>query len=535
MSTTPTLHAFTAVTALPGAPSGGCASWPITCGGAGIPNAISCFPRSTRRSGNAADTIPWRSSKRRPRPGLLIVAHDQSYLRLYKSTMEAFDAYMGVSAKDFGALSPERPAAYFSTEYGLSECLPIYSGGLGVLSGDHLKSASDLNIPLVGVGLLYRSGYFRQQIDRDGRQIAQYPENDFATLPLELVKDEGGAPLEVLLQLPGRRLHAQIWLVAAWGGSSCICWTQTRPATPPTIARSPPGLYEADRDCRLRQEILLGMGGVQLMRALGIRPSVYHMNEGHSAFLILERIRLLMQERGCSFSEAGELVRGSSLFTTHTPVDAGNERFGLERMEPYFLPYAQSIGLPWPEFVRMGRFEGSERNVFEMTVLALNYSFRANGVSALHGYVSRHMWQEGWKGVPKAEIPIRYVTNGVHVPSYTGAPMRALLDNVLGPGWQEQSPDSSIWSKIDEIPDEGLLAVRQLQKKQLLDYLRASLPEFFKKFAIPYEKQKEMAARLTPSSLVIGFARRFAPYKRATLLFADLDRLARIVGNAERR
>ena len=171
----------------------------------------------------------------------------------------------------------------------------------------------------------------------------------------------------------------------------------------------------------------------------------------------------------------------------------------------------------------MGRFEGSERNVFEMTVLALNYSFRANGVSALHGYVSRHMWQEGWKGVPKAEIPIRYVTNGVHVPSYTGAPMRALLDNVLGPGWQEQSPDSSIWSKIDEIPDEGLWAVRQLQKKQLLDYLRASLPEFFKKFAIPYEKQKEMAACLTPSSLVIGFARRFAPYKRATLLFADLD------------
>ena len=365
-------------------------------------------PAEWERSGHNPVAVIEKATKAR----LLIVAHDQSYLRLYKSTMETFDAYMGVSAKDFGALSPERPAAYFSTEYGLSECLPIYSGGLGVLSGDHLKSASDLNIPLVGVGLLYRSGYFRQQIDRDGRQIAQYPENDFATLPLELVKDEGGAPLEVLLQLPGRRLHAQIWMVRVGRVKLYLLDTDT-PSNTADDRKITARLYEADRDCRLRQEILLGMGGVQLMRALGIRPSVYHMNEGHSAFLILERIRLLMQERGLSFAEAGELVRGSSLFTTHTPVDAGNERFGLERMEPYFLPYAQSIGLPWPEFVRMGRFEGSERNVFEMTVLALNYSFRANGVSALHGYFSRHMWQEGWKGVPKAEIPIRYVTNGV--------------------------------------------------------------------------------------------------------------------------
>ena len=241
----------------------------------------------------------------------------------------------------------------------------------------------------MGVGLLYRSGYFRQQIDRDGRQIAQYPENDFATLPLELVKDEGGAPLEVLLQLPGRRLHAQIWMVRVGRVKLYLLDTDT-PSNTADDRKITARLYEADRDCRLRQEILLGMGGVQLMRALGIRPSVYHMNEGHSAFLILERIRLLMQERGLSFAEAGELVRGSSLFTTHTPVDAGNERFGLERMEPYFLPYAQSIGLPWPEFVRMGRFEGSERNVFEMTVLALNYSFRANGVSALHSDILRN-------------------------------------------------------------------------------------------------------------------------------------------------
>ena len=293
-------------------------------------------------------------------------------------------------------------------------------------------------------------------------------------------------------------------------------------------------LYEADRDFRLRQEILLGMGGVRLLRKLGLRPAAYHMNEGHSAFLILERIRLLMQEEGLAFDEAAEIVRGSNLFTTHTPVDAGNERFALDRMEAYFMPYCQSIGLAWQDFIRMGRFEGTERNTFEMTVLALNYSYRANGVSALHGYVSRHMWQEGWKGVPTAEIPIGHVTNGVHLPSYAGPAMKPLLDGLLGEGWMELPPDAPQWDRLEGLPDTDLWAAKQAQKKALLEAVRASLPDFFKKYGIPYEKQKAMAARLTPESLVIGFARRFAPYKRATLLFADPDRLARLLDDADR-
>ena len=532
MSTTPTLHGFTAITQLP-EPIGRLRELAKNFWWCWHPECHQLFSSLNQDVWESSNHNPVYTIERATKGRLIILAHEQAYLRLYKTTMEAFDAYMAVPPKDFGALSPEHPLAYFSTEYGLNECLPIYSGGLGVLSGDHLKSASDLNLPLIGVGLLYKSGYFRQHIDKDGRQAALYPENDFSTLPVELLKDEGGVPLDVVLDLPGRRLHAQVWLVRVGRVRLYLLDTDT-PKNTADDRKITARLYEADRDLRLRQEILLGMGGVRLMRTLGIRPAAYHMNEGHSAFLIFERIRLLMQEEGLSFAEAGEVVRGSSLFTTHTPVDAGNERFGLDRMEPYFMPYAQSIGITWQDFVRTGRFEGSERNAFEMTVLALNYSLRANGVSALHGYVSRHMWQEGWKGVPTAEIPIASVTNGVHVPSYAGPAVRLLLDHVLGEGWQEEGPDSPVWSKIDEIPDEELWTVKQLQKKQLLEYIRASLPEAFKKYAVPYERQKDMTARLTPSSLVIGFARRFAPYKRATLLFADVERLARILERADR-
>lgn len=532
MSTTPTLHGFTAVAALP-EPIGRLRELARNLWWVWHPECHALFsalhPEEWERSRhNPVSTIETATPAR-----LIILAHEQAYLRLYKATMEAFDAYMAEPAQDFGVLSPERPLAYFSTEYGLSECLPIYSGGLGVLSGDHMKTASDLNLPLVGVGLLYKSGYFSQQIDKEGRQTALYPENDFSLLPVELVKDGRGEPLDVQLDLPGRRLHVQVWLVRVGRARLYLMDTDT-PRNTADDRRITARLYEADRDFRLRQEILLGMGGVRLLRKLGLRPAAYHMNEGHSAFLILERIRQLMQEAGLAFDEAAEIVRGSSLFTTHTPVDAGNERFALDRMEAYFMPYCQSIGLAWQDFIRMGRFEGTERNTFEMTVLALNYSYRANGVSALHGYVSRHMWQEGWKGVPTAEIPIGHVTNGVHLPSYAGPAMKPLLDGLLGEGWMELPPDAPQWERLEALPDTDLWAAKQAQKKALLESVRASLPDFFKKYGIPYEKQKEMAARLTPEALVIGFARRFAPYKRATLLFADPDRLARLLADADR-
>ena len=527
MSTTPNLHSFTALTSLPPA-IGRLRELAHNLWWSWHPECHYLFSALNEEEWEHSNHNPIATLEKATRARLIIVAHEQSYLRLYNQTMAAFDAYMAEAPQSFGPLTPQQPLAYFSTEYGLSECLPIYSGGLGVLSGDHLKSASDLNIPLVAVGLLYKNGYFRQIIDKNGDQTPVYPENDFATLPIEQVKDQDGKPREIYLQMPGRRLHVQIWLVRV-GRINLYLLDTNLPSNTAEDRKITARLYEADRDIRLRQEILLGRGGVSMLRALDIRPAAYHMNEGHSAFLIFERIRLLMQENGLSFEEAGEVVRGSTLFTTHTPVDAGNERFSLESMEAYFKPYIQTVGISWQTLVNMGRFEGSERNVFEMTVLALKYSMKANGVSALHGVVSRHMWQEGWQGVPVAEIPIFSVTNGIHVPSYAGPAMRPLLQKHLGEGWQELTPDDPKWTRIADIPDADLWTARQTQKKHLLEAIRSSLPEFFKKFAIPYEKQQEMTARLTPETLVIGFARRFAPYKRATLLFADVDRLARIL------
>lgn len=527
MSTTPNLHSFTALTSLPPA-IGRLRELAHNLWWSWHPECHYLFSALNEEEWERSNHNPIATLEKATRARLIIVAHEQSYLRLYNQTMAAFDAYMAEAPQSFGPLTPQQPLAYFSTEYGLSECLPIYSGGLGVLSGDHLKSASDLNIPLVAVGLLYKNGYFRQIIDKNGDQTPVYPENDFSTLPIEQVKDQDGKPREIYLQMPGRRLHVQIWLVRV-GRINLYLLDTNLPSNTAEDRKITARLYEADRDIRLRQEILLGRGGVSMLRALDIRPAAYHMNEGHSAFLIFERIRLLMQENGLSFEEAGEVVRGSTLFTTHTPVDAGNERFSLESMEAYFKPYIQTVGISWQTLVNMGRFEGSERNVFEMTVLALKYSMKANGVSALHGVVSRHMWQEGWQGVPVAEIPIFSVTNGIHVPSYAGPAMRPLLQKHLGEGWQELTPDDQKWTRIADIPDADLWTARQTQKKHLLEAIRSSLPEFFKKFAIPYEKQQEMTSRLTPETLVIGFARRFAPYKRATLLFADVDRLARIL------
>ena len=527
MSTTPNLHSFTALTSLPPA-IGRLRELAHNLWWSWHPECHYLFSALNEEEWERSNHNPIATLEKATRARLIIVAHEQSYLRLYNQTMAAFDAYMAEAPQSFGPLTPQQPLAYFSTEYGLSECLPIYSGGLGVLSGDHLKSASDLNIPLVAVGLLYKNGYFRQIIDKNGDQTPVYPENDFATLPIEQVKDQDGKPREIYLQMPGRRLHVQIWLVRV-GRINLYLLDTNLPSNTAEDRKITARLYEADRDIRLRQEILLGRGGVSMLRALDIRPAAYHMNEGHSAFLIFERIRLLMQENGLSFEEAGEVVRGSTLFTTHTPVDAGNERFSLESMEAYFKPYIQTVGISWQSLVNMGRFEGSERNVFEMTALALKYSMKANGVSALHGVVSRHMWQEGWQGVPVAEIPIFSVTNGIHVPSYAGPAMRPLLQKHLGEGWQELTPDDQKWTRIADIPDADLWTARQTQKKHLLEAIRSSLPEFFKKFAIPYEKQQEMTSRLTPETLVIGFARRFAPYKRATLLFADVDRLARIL------
>lgn len=462
------------------------------------------------------------------------LANDPTYLRLYDATMKRFDSYMNEPTNEDTNLTVEKPVAYFSMEYGISECLPIYSGGLGVLSGDHLKSASDLNIPLIGIGLLYRSGYFRQELDNEGRQIAHYPENDFSNMTMERVLDNDGSPLIISIdEMPGRTLYAQVWHVQV--GRIDLYLMDTDISTNTVQDRKITArLYESNRDFRLSQEILLGIGGIRMLKALNIEPSVFHMNEGHSAFLVLERIRLLMQEKGLTFAEASEFVKGSSLFTTHTPVEAGNEIFTIDRMEAFFKPYAQKLGISWNDLLRMGKLDDSERNVFEMTLLALNYSYKSNGVSAMHGVVSRHMWRKNWKGLPTAEVPIGHVTNGIHVPTYTAPAMKLLLDRYLGEDWEKLDPLSPSWNKINDIPDNEIWSIKNILKDRLIERIRESLPQTFKKYGIKQSDQNKMKANLTSNALIIGFARRFAPYKRATLLFANPERMQRILNNPER-
>lgn len=466
---------------------------------------------------------------------LTYISTNPDYLALYKKVLSRFDAYMAEGQKTIDEdLGPHKPIAYFSTEYGLHESLPIYSGGLGVLSGDHLKSASDLHIPLVAVGLLYKNGYFRQQLDKNGSQIALYPENIFANLPVERTLNEHGEPAEMEIDLPGRTLYANIWQVSV-GRITLYLLDSDNPKNTPDDRKITARLYEADRDYRLRQEILLGMGGVRMLRKLGITISAYHMNEGHSAFMVIERIRAYMSEKDMNFNEAFERVRSNTIFTTHTPVDAGNERFNIDMMERYFSSAASALNLSWPEFLRLGRVEGADHsNNFEMTVLALKASTKANGVSRLHGIVSQHMWRDLWKGVPIPEIPIGHVTNGIHVPSYVGDPVHAVLDAHLGPDWLDAPPDSPVWKKVPQIPDEEFWVAKLQQKEALLEMLRDSIPEYLRKYGLSTHLRKQIMANITPKALIIGFARRFAPYKRATLLFADPERLERLLTQAGR-
>ncbi|MDR1856827.1 MAG: alpha-glucan family phosphorylase [Desulfovibrio sp.] len=457
---------------------------------------------------------------------------NEEYMALYAEVMDEFQKYMSVRQQPMGELCAEHPVAYFSTEYGLHESVPIYSGGLGVLSGDHLKSASDMAIPLIGIGLLYKNGYFQQVIDTDGRQVATYPVNNFAHLPVELVYDADNQPVFVQLELPGRICYARVWRMLVGRVTLYLMDTDTRRNTLED-RQITDRLYEANREIRLLQEMVLGIGGVRLIRTLGIEPWVYHMNEGHSAFLVIERLQECMGA-GMGYAEAKVRIRANTIFTTHTPVPAGNEAFSLDLMQRYFSGSAANLGLSWQQFVELGQMEGGNMQNFEMTVLALRMTAHANGVSRLHGEVSRHMWNKLWKSLPLAETPIHFVTNGVHVPSYVGPYMQDVLDQHLGPEWISAAPDSPIWSRVDEIPDEAYIAARLAQKETLLDAIRESIPGFASKFKLTAEQRTDMEKILRPETLIIGFARRFAPYKRATLLFADPDRLAKILNNPAR-
>ncbi len=465
-------------------------------------------------------------------------AVNASYLNLYAQIMQQFDDYLGEKGprRRLPAIKELRwssPVAYFSAEYGLHECLPIYSGGLGTLSGDHLKTASDLNIPLVAVGLLYKNGYFRQVIDEYGRQVEEYPENDFSSMPVQIVQDDKGNEVQISIDLPGRTLFANIWEVKI-GKVSLYLLDADVPCNTLQDRAITARLYSADQKARIEQEILLGVGGVRLLKKLGIKPRVYHINEGHSAFLLFERIESLMQEECLTFEEAVEIVRASSVFTTHTPVEAGNERFSKDLMEHYFSGFVKRSGLSWAQFWELGRREGGEDRTFYMNILAFKMTIRSNAVSLVHGQLSRRMWRDVWKGFDDADIPIRHITNGVHVLSYLAPRMRNLLEAYLGMDWDRHLTDGERWSRVQEIPDALLWRVRYELKQKTIDMIRADITARGAKYGSAGVWREELFSKLSPSALMIGIARRFAPYKRADLILTDLDRLHRIVNHPQR-
>ncbi|HSH69295.1 MAG TPA: alpha-glucan family phosphorylase, partial [Deferrisomatales bacterium] len=424
--------------------------------------------------------------------------------------------------------------AYFSMEFGLAECLPVYSGGLGVLAGDHFKSVSELGLPAVGVGLLYRRGYFHQYLNQDGWQQEMYLENDFYNMPVRRVRAADGAPVQVELELDGQSVLVQGWKVQV--GRAPLYLLDTNLEANSEADRSiTHQLYAPGLEMRIRQEVVLGIGGVRFLRALGIAPDVCHMNEGHSAFLGLERIRLLMEADGLGFPEALEAVRAGTLFTTHTPVPAGIDLFPPELVKRYLAPCAAGLGIPLEALLGLGRLNPADaQEQVSMAVLAIHLSGYRNGVSRLHGAVSRRMWAGVWPGIPEDEVPIGHVTNGVHVRSWLSDEMGRLFDRYLGPQWIDEPLDQEIWKRVREIPDNELWRSQERLKERLVGFARHRLQEQLRRRGAGGQELQAAQEVLDPDALTIGFARRFATYKRATLLFKDPERLAAILNHPQR-
>jgi starch phosphorylase len=431
--------------------------------------------------------------------------------------------------------SAERPrVAYFSAEFGLAACLPLYSGGLGVLSGDHLKSASDLGVPLTGVGLLYQRGYFRQYLNSDGWQQESYPTNDFHNLPLHVARNEEGHEVVLHLPLEGRTLLVKVWR-AEVGRVPLVLLDTNLPDNDPTHRGITSDLYGGDSDMRLYQEYVLGIGGYRALLALGMEPDLCHMNEGHSGFLALERMRIFMERDGLTFEEARVAAGASTVFTTHTPVHAAIDLFSQDQMERLFVEWRRVFGLSIAQFMDLGReHAGDDKSPFNMAVFALRMADVANGVSRLHGAVSRDMWRALWPNVPVDEVPITSVTNGVHTQTWVSREMRELFDRHLGPRWTRDPADRSVWAGVEKIPAEVLWRTHELQRQRLVTYLRRRAR---RQLEMTNATTVEIAAAndlLDAGALTIGFARRFAPYKRGNLILRDRDRLASILTDPRR-
>jgi starch phosphorylase len=461
---------------------------------------------------------------------------DGGFLAHMDRVSESLDRYMSAPtwyAETYGKSDNTR-IAYFSAEFGIHESIPVYSGGLGVLAGDHLKSASDLGVPLAGVGLMYREGYFRQYLNVDGWQQERYPENDFFNLPLIPESQADGTPLHVSVPFPGRNVWARVWRIQVGRVPLYLLDTNIAKNTADDRAITSQ-LYGGDQEMRIRQEMILGIGGIRALRALGKEPTVCHMNEGHSAFCGLERIRLLMEAHAVDFATAREAVVSGTCFTTHTPVPAGNDIFPPHLVEQYFTEYLPKLTISRDEFLGLGRQNPRDANEqFSMTVLAIRLANTTNGVSRLHGSVSRKMWKSIWPELPEAEIPIMSITNGVHTRSWLAAEMAQLYDRYLGVEWEERPTDHSIWKRVEVIPNAELWRTHERRRERLVAFSRQRLKSQLKRRGAPPAEIARAEEVLDPDALTIGFARRFATYKRGTLIFRNLERLAAIVNNKER-
>jgi starch phosphorylase len=485
------------------------------------------------------DPIAWKASNYNPvvmlgRVSLQTLeraAADPRFLALYRRACETFDAYLTTGAAEESGML----VAYFSMEYGLLDCMPIYSGGLGVLSGDHLKASSDAALPLVGVGLLYQKGYFQQSLDPDGWQQERTPVNDFYSLPLTPVQDAAGSDLLVTVRITGADVFLKVWRIDA-GRVKLYLLDSNIPQNADAGNRDITGqLYGGDLHKRIRQEIALGIGGVRLLKALGLRPTVFHMNEGHSAFLAVERIRELMTESGLTFEEAREASRVNNIFTTHTSVPAGIDLFDNGLMHEYFEEYCRDSGIPFEALLSLGRHNHEDASQpFSMAVAAIRSSSYRNAVSRLNRRVAQQMWEGLWPDLPVNEIPITSITNGVHLPSWINGDFAALYEQYLQPDWRDGHADPNNWQHVTEIPDSELWEAHRRRKRRLVTYIRERAVANAIARKAPAPEVRRLQEVLDPEVLTIGFARRFATYKRATLIFRDLPRLIRLLTHPSR-
>ena len=464
------------------------------------------------------------------------LATDDAFLSHLEAASQTFQRYMsreGWFSRTFPDASAAR-IAYFSMEYGLHESLPIYSGGLGVLAGDHLKTASDLGLPLVGVGLAYAEGYFRQVLNDDGWQGERYPINDWHRLPVLPVLDGTGKRIIIHVQYPDRVVFAQLWRVQVGRVPLFLLDANLEENTPADRSITGP-LYGGDQEFRIRQEIMLGIGGIHALEAVGLSPTVCHMNEGHSAFLAIERIGRVMREKGATFSVASEACSAGLIFTTHTPVPAGNDAFAPDVVRKYLEPYRAPLGLTDDELLGLGRVNPHDRSApFSMPVLAMRAADHYNGVSALHGEVSRKMWSALWPDLPTHEIPIASITNGIHSPSWVAQEIASLYTRYLGPRWAEATDDAELWDRVQEIPDAELWQTHEHRRHRLVTLARRWLRGAAERRGAGRDDIARAEEVLDPRALTIGFARRFATYKRAALLFSDLERVKKLLNDPER-